>query len=113
MNHRRIILMTIITFLFCTSIVAAEPTKYKIQFHNTSNETAVYYLYQIDHKIKHISKPIAFVIGSLKPGQDWSVLRDAGGHYYVEWKSEEDEVLMKLEPFYLNKDLSYTYTSLK
>jgi len=111
MNYRKTTLMVIIAFLFCVSTIEAK--QHKIKFQNSSEETVVYFLYRIDHNIENVSKPIAFVVGTLKPKDDWQVFRDAGGHYFLEWRSEKDELLIRVESFNLNKDISFTYSKLK
>lgn len=110
MDRKKVILIITILIFSFVGIVAANSNYYKIKFHNQSKETVIYYLYQIDHKIEHVSKPIAFVIGTLNPGEYWQVSREAGGYYYLEWRSETDDLLIKLDPFYLNKDAKYLYT---
>jgi len=105
------VIFSVVMFLFCANIVEAK--QHRVTFKNSSNETVIYFLYRIDHNIKHISKPMAFVIGTLRPQDTWSALRDEGGHFYLEWKTKNDEVLIKLEPFELQKDITFTYHKLK
>lgn len=107
MSKKIIIGIFVVMFLFYANIANAK--QYRVSFKNLSKEKVSYFLYRIDHNIKHIPRPIAFVCGTLRPGDSWSTLRDANGHFYLEWKSENEKIIMELEPFYLNKDISFTY----
>ena len=106
MRSKKTIFISTILLFVCMGIIAAASGKYKIKFHNQSNEIVTYAMYQIDHKLDY-SKPIAFVMGTLEPGKSW-VVNWEPGFYYIEWKSvKTDQVLLKTKPFQLDKDLIF------
>lgn len=107
MRNKKIILISIILIFIFVGIVAATSGKHKIKFYNQSNQTVTYSMYQIDHKLDY-PKPLAFVMGTLEPNEEWIVSREPG-LYYVEWKSLADEVLLKIDPFQLNKDVIFIF----
>lgn len=109
---RKIFIPILILLMGIGITAAASSGKHKIKFHNQSMEIVTYAMYQIDHKVDY-PKPIAFVMGTLGPNKYWSVNREAGGLYYVEWKSAKtNQVLLKTEPFKLDKDMSFVVGNL-
>ena len=102
------IIVLLLGIFICTIAIAHDPPKkHKITFKNNSKTPISYFLYHIDHQITHHKGPIAFVVGTLKPGGSWQVNREEG-LYYIEW-TNGDKILLKMEPFKFDKNMIFVY----
>lgn len=108
MNCKKVLLLVMFLSFMLIGSAIAKP-KYTVRFENKSDRTVVYYLFQIDHELKGVSKAIPFVIGSLDPGKSWQVNREEGT-YYIVWKKnfETKEKIHETEHFKLNHNMIFT-----
>jgi hypothetical protein len=106
MNYKKGILIITLMVFGIISIVVAKPS-HKIKFHNQSDETVSYHVFQVDHGIKRHPKPMELVTGTLAPGTYWEVSREQGV-YFIVWLSEEtNKIILKTERFTLNQDMTF------
>lgn len=103
-----ILMISALCIVGAISVANTGPVFYKVQFKNNTKIEATYYMYQIDHGLTQYKKPLAFVVGTLKPKQSWTVKREAG-MYYVEWK-HNNKTLTKTEPFHLDESVVFELT---
>jgi len=105
MNSKKIILIISLLIFGIVYIVVAKPS-HIIKFHNQSNETVSYHVFQVDHGIKRHPNPMELVTGTLPPGKYSEVSREEGV-YFIVWLSETNKIILKTERFILNQNMTF------